>query len=65
MPQSPGVSPLSFSPAGSALGLGATGAVSPDEDEQARRKRLAAIAAARSNITGALSPAGTALGLGF
>ncbi len=61
MAQSAGVSPLSFSPAGSALGLGATGAVSADESEEARKKRLAGLAAAQKNIAGALSPAGTSL----
>jgi hypothetical protein len=65
MAQSAGASPLSFSPAGSALGLGAVGTVSADEDEAARKKRLAGLAAAQRNITGALSPAGAALGLGF
>jgi hypothetical protein len=61
MGQSAGAFPLSFSPAGSALGLGAGGAASADESEEARKKRLAGLAAAQRNITGALSPAGTSL----
>jgi hypothetical protein len=55
--QSAGASPLSFSPAGNAL----AGSVSPNEDELARKKRLAAVAAARNNISGSLSPAGSFL----
>jgi hypothetical protein len=61
MAQAAGVSPLSFSPAGSALGLGAAGTASATEDEQARKKRLASIAAARTNIAGSLSAAGGSL----
>jgi|HubBroStandDraft_6_1064221.scaffolds.fasta_scaffold1813950_1 hypothetical protein len=56
MAQSAGVT--LFSPGAQALGLGAVGA---NEDQQARNKRLASIAAARNNITGAVSAAGSNL----
>jgi hypothetical protein len=53
-----------FSPAGSALGLGANAAL-PGETEEQKKKRLAAIAASTRNIAGALggtlSPAGANL----
>jgi hypothetical protein len=59
----------SFSPAGTALGFGRSGADYSDalgsgvpaESEEEKKKRLAQIAQAQNRISGTLSPAGAAL----